>query len=156
LNAPGGGAGRQHRQRQVNTVSVHAVILNTFPLCLGELTRNARNKEMSMRWVLLSMAILSEVCGSTCMKLSNGFSNIYASILTFVFYGISFSIFIFALKHFDLSFIYALWAGIGILLVSAIGMAFFKESISMMKIVAILVIFAGVVMLNLCESVSHP
>lgn len=109
-----------------------------------------------MRWVLLSMAILSEVCGSTCMKLSNGFSNIYASILTFVFYGISFSIFIFALKHFDLSFIYALWAGIGILLVSAIGMAFFKESISMMKIVAILVIFAGVVMLNLCESVSHP
>ena len=71
-----------------------------------------------MRWLLLLLAVLSELGGSKCMKLSNEFANIYASILTFVFWGISCSIFIFALKHFDLSFIYAIWAGIGIMLVS--------------------------------------
>ncbi len=108
-----------------------------------------------MRWVLLSLAIFSEVCGSTCMKLSNGFSNLYASILTFVFYGISFSIFIFALKHFDLSFVYALWAGIGILLVSVIGMTYFKEPASTMKIISILIIVVGVIMLNFSESLSN-
>ncbi len=108
-----------------------------------------------MRWVLLSIAILSELGGSTCMKLSNGFSNLYASILTFVFWGISFSIFIFALKHFDLSFVYALWAGIGILLVSVIGMTYFKEPVSTMKIISILVIVIGVVMLNFSESLSN-
>jgi small multidrug resistance pump len=108
-----------------------------------------------MRWVLLSFAILSELGGSTCMKLSNGFTNLYASILTFVFWGISFSIFIFALKHFDLSFVYAIWAGIGILLVSVIGMTYFKEPVSAMKIISILVIVVGVVMLNLSESLSN-
>jgi len=106
-----------------------------------------------MRWVLLSIAIFAELCGSTCMKLSNGFSNLYASILTFVFYGISFSVFIFTLKHFDLSFVYALWAGIGILLVSVIGMTYFKEPVSSMKIISILIIVIGVIMLNLSESV---
>ncbi|WDP91350.1 MAG: multidrug efflux SMR transporter [Desulfobacter sp.] len=105
-----------------------------------------------MHWILLSLAILAELAGSTCMKLSNGFSNWYASLLTFVFYGISFSIFIFVLKHFDLSFVYALWAGVGILLVSIIGMAFFKEPVSLMKVVSILIIVVGVVMLNLCEN----
>lgn len=108
-----------------------------------------------MRWVLLSIAILSEVGGSTCMKLSNGFTNLYASILTFVFWGISFSIFIFALKHFDLSFIYAIWAGLGILLVSVIGMTYFKEPVNTMKIVSILIIVAGVVLLNLSELAFH-
>lgn len=107
-----------------------------------------------MRWMLLSFAIFSELCGSTCMKLSDGFSNLFPSILTFIFYGISFSIFIFALKHFDLSFVYALWAGIGILLVSLIGMTYFKEPVSVMKIISILVIVVGVIMLNLSENVS--
>ncbi len=106
-----------------------------------------------MHWILLSLAILSELCGSTCMKLSNGFSNLYPSILSFVFYGISFSIFIFALKHFDLSFVYALWAGIGIILVSIIGMTYFKEPVSLMKVVSIMIIVVGVVMLNISENV---
>lgn len=104
-----------------------------------------------MRWLLLSIAILTELGGSTCMKLSNGFSNLYASILTFIFWGVSFSIFIFALKYFDLSFIYAIWAGIGILLVSVIGMTYFKEPVNMIKIISILIIVAGVIMLNMNE-----
>ena len=107
-----------------------------------------------MRWVLLSIGILTELGGSTCMKLSNGFTNLYASILTFVFWGISFSVFIFALKHFNLSFAYAIWAGLGILLVSAVGMVYFKEPVNTMKIISILVIVAGVVMLNLSEYAS--
>ena len=104
-----------------------------------------------MRWMLLAIAIAAELAGSTCMKLSNGFENLYASILTFVFWGISFTIFIFALKHFDLSFVYALWAGIGIILVSVIGMTYFKEPVTAMKIASILVIAVGVVMLNFSE-----
>lgn len=108
-----------------------------------------------MRWLLLSIAILAELCGTTCMKLSNGFANLYPSILTFVFWGISFTIFIYALKHFDLSFIYAIWAGVGILLVSVIGMTYFREPVSMMKIIAIILIAAGVIMLNVSETLSN-
>lgn len=104
-----------------------------------------------MRWLLVSVAIIAELAGSTCMKLSNGFTNITASILTFVFWAVSFTIFIFVLKYFDLSFIYAIWAGIGILLVSLIGMTYFKEPISILKIVSILIIVAGVILLNLSD-----
>ena len=104
-----------------------------------------------MRWVLLSIAILSELGASTCMKLSNGFTSLYASILTFVFWGISLGFLIFALKHFDLSFVYAIWAGIGILLVSIVGMIFFKEPASIMKVSSIIIIVIGVVMLQTSE-----
>jgi small multidrug resistance pump len=104
-----------------------------------------------MRWVLLAVGILAELGGSTCMKLSNGFSNLVPSVLTFVFWGISFTIFIFALKHFDLSFAYAIWAGLGILLVSLLGMIVFKESVSTLKVISIVIIVVGVVMLNLSE-----
>jgi small multidrug resistance pump len=85
------------------------------------------------------------------MKLSAGFTRLYPSILVFVCYGISFSVFMFALKHFDLSFAYAIWAGLGIMLVSAVGMLFFKEPVNWLKIVAIGVIICGVVTLNLSE-----
>ncbi|WP_421909256.1 DMT family transporter [Methanolacinia petrolearia] len=95
-----------------------------------------------MRWLLLPTGILMELAGSTCMKLSDGFSNIYASILTFVFWGISFTVF---------SFAYAIWAGMGILLVSIIGILYFKEPAGSMKVLSIIVIVAGVIMLNLSD-----
>ena len=104
-----------------------------------------------MKWLLLSLGILAELCGSTCMKLSNGFSNVLPTVLTFVFYGASFSVFMLALKQFDLSIAYAVWAGMGIMLVSVIGMLYFKEPVSMLKISAILVIVIGVVLLNLSD-----
>ncbi len=107
-----------------------------------------------MKWILLFIAIAAELGGSTCMKLSNGFSNILFSVLTFLFWGVSLSMFVFALKHFDLSFIYAFWAGMGILLVSIIGMAFFKEPVTYMKVISILIIVFGVIMLNLSQHLS--
>lgn len=107
-----------------------------------------------MRWLLLSLAIGAELSASTCMKLSNGFENIIPSILTFIFWGISFTIFMFALKHFDLSFIYAIWAGIGIILVSAIGMIWFKEPVNSLKLVSIAIICAGVILLNLSDMIG--
>ena len=104
-----------------------------------------------MGWILLSIGIFTELAGSTCMKLSGGFTKILPSIFVFVFYGISFSIFMFALKHFDLGFAYAIWAGLGIMLVSVVGMIFFSESINWLKIVSIAIIVIGVVTLNLSE-----
>ncbi len=106
-----------------------------------------------MGWILLLIGILTEVAGSICMKLSEGFTNLHASLFVFVFYGISFSVFVFALKHFDLSFAYAIWAGFGIMLVSALGMIFFNETVNWLKIVSIFIIVIGVVLLNISEMI---
>ena len=79
-----------------------------------------------MQWLLLVVGIIMEVCGTTCMKLSDGFSNLVPSVLTFVFWGIAFTLFIFALKTFDLSLAYAIWVGSGIVIVGVAGVPYFK------------------------------
>ena len=104
-----------------------------------------------MQWLLLALGIIMEVCGTTCMKLSDGFSNLVPSVLTFVFWGIAFTIFIFALKTFDLSFAYAVWVGSGIVIVSIIGILYFKEPANALKIGSILLIAIGVVGLSLSD-----
>jgi small multidrug resistance pump len=102
-----------------------------------------------MQWFLLIVGIIMQSLSETCMKLSNGFSNLFPSILAFVFWGISFSIFIFALKYFDLSYVFAIYAGIGVVLIAIIGFAYFKEPVSAIKIASIILIALGTAGLNL-------
>ncbi len=104
-----------------------------------------------MKWMLLSIGIIAELCGSTCMKMSEGFTKLYPSIFTFVFWAIGLTIFLFALKKFDLSFAYAIWAGLGIMGVSIIGIVFFKEPYNILKIISIFIIVVGVVILNISD-----
>jgi len=108
-----------------------------------------------MKWILLSLGIIAELCGSTCMKMSKGFTKIYPSIFTFVFWAIGLTIFLFALKKFDLSFAYAIWAGLGIMGVSIIGIIFFKEPYNLFKIISILMIVAGVIILNISDIILN-
>ena len=93
-----------------------------------------------MSWLFLTLAIVLEVCGTTCMKLSEGLSRLIPSILIFVFYGFSFAAFTLALRRMDLSFAYAVWAGLGVLLIGTIGILYFKEPISALKIISMLFI----------------
>jgi small multidrug resistance pump len=82
------------------------------------------------------------------MKLSEGFSRLIPSILIFVFYGFSFAAFTLALKRIDLSFAYAVWAGLGVLLIGTIGFLYFKEPVSVLKIISMMLIVGGVVGLH--------
>ena len=104
-----------------------------------------------MKWVLLFTGIVAELLGSTFMKMSDGFSKTYPSVLTFVFWVIGLTMFVFALKKFDLGFAFAIWAGLGILGVSIIGIVYFKEPYNALKIVSILIIVVGVIMLNMSD-----
>ena len=98
-----------------------------------------------MAWLLLIVAIVLEVCGTTCMKLSDGFARIVPSVLIFVFYGMSFSVFTLALKRIDVSLAYAVWAGLGICLVASIGIIYFKEPLTALRVFFMLLIVTGVV-----------
>jgi small multidrug resistance pump len=100
-------------------------------------------------WLFLTIAIVMEVCGTTCMKLSDGFSKLTPSVLIWVFYGISFVAFVFALKRIDVSFAYAIWAGLGVLLISAVGILWFREPAGILRLASIGLIMIGVVGLNL-------
>jgi small multidrug resistance pump len=100
-------------------------------------------------WLYLAGAILLEVAGTTSMKVSAGFSRLIPSILIFVFYGLSFIGLTLALRGIDVSVAYAVWAGIGTVLITAIGFLYFKEPVTLVKLVSIALIVVGVVGLNL-------
>lgn len=107
-----------------------------------------------MHWIYLMMAILFEVAGTTCMKLSEGFAKPLFSVLLFVFYFSSFAVLTLALKKIDVSLAYAIWAGAGTALIALIGMFYFGEPVSAIKITGVLLIVGGVMALNLAGG-SH-
>ena len=78
-----------------------------------------------MSWILLIAAICMEVCGTTCLKLSDGLTKWLPSALIFVFYGLSFTMMAFAVKKLDLSLTYAIWSGVGTFLIALIGLFWF-------------------------------
>ena len=100
-------------------------------------------------WILLATAIVLEVAGTTSMKLSDGLSRLIPSVLVFVFYAASFVAFSIALKRIEVSVAYAIWAGIGTAAIAVIGMLYFSESVTALKLLSIGFIVAGVVGLNL-------
>ncbi len=102
----------------------------------------------------LLLAILAEVTGTTCVKLSEGFTRLLPSVLIFVFYGLSLGFLGLALKKVDLSLAYALWSGLGIAFITSVGIVYFSEPVPAMKMVSLGLIVAGVVGLNLLGEAS--
>lgn len=102
-----------------------------------------------MSWLYLIAAILLEVSGTTSMKLSQGFSRTLPSVMIFIFYAVSFSFLTLALKKIEVSVAYAIWSGIGTALIAAIGILWFKESLTLMKTISLALIIAGIIGLHI-------
>ena len=96
-------------------------------------------------WVPLSLAIFFSVLGTISMKLSHGLSVPKHVIYLSIFYTISFAALTFAIKHLELSMVYAVWSGVGTLLVAMVGKLFFNESFPLRKIIFLSSIIIGVI-----------
>ena len=108
-----------------------------------------------MPWILLSAAILLEVAGITSMKLSRGFSEPLPSIAVRVFYVLSAAAVILVLKRLDLSVTPAIWSGVGTALAAVIGVAYFREPLSLFKLASLALVVLGVVGLSLTAKETH-
>jgi small multidrug resistance pump len=105
-------------------------------------------------WLLLLGAIVLEVAGTTAMKLSTGFTRLIPSICIVVCYVAAFTCLTYTLKHIEVSTAYAIWAGVGTVLIAAIGFVYFTEPVTLSKLLFIGLILAGVIGLNLV-SLNH-
>jgi small multidrug resistance pump len=106
-----------------------------------------------MSYLLLLLAIVLEVCGTTSMKLSQGFTRLWPSVMIFVFYGFSFTLLTFVLKRLEMSIVYAIWSGVGTALIATLGILYFKESLTLLKLVSLTLVIIGVIGLNLSGGV---
>ncbi|MBK1988399.1 multidrug efflux SMR transporter [Sphaerospermopsis aphanizomenoides BCCUSP55] len=104
-----------------------------------------------MSWLYLMIAIIFEVSGTTCMKLSEEFTKLIPSILIFVFYGLCLTFLTLSLRKLEVSIVYAVWSGVGTLIITSIGIVWFRESFTLIKVMSIFLIIMGVIGLNLGE-----
>jgi small multidrug resistance pump len=102
-------------------------------------------------WLLLLLAIVSEVIGSTGLKASQGFSKLAPSLVVVVGYASAFYLLSLALKTIPLNTAYAVWSGLGTVLIALLGWLVLKEPINGAIVLGIALIIVGVVILNLAS-----
>lgn len=109
------------------------------------------DRDSSGRWTALTelfLAIGSEQIGTSAMKASNGFSSLPLTLLAIIGYTLSMVWFGRSMKTLPMGFAYALWVGIGMMLSSLIGIFVFSELLTPSVLVGILMVFAGILVLN--------
>ena len=107
-----------------------------------------------MNSIYLAAAIILEICGTTSLKLSDGFSRIGPSSAVVLCYMVSFALLGLALRGIELSVAYAVWSGVGTAVVAAIGIIWFGEGAGAWKLLCLALIVLGVAGLHLSEGNS--
>lgn len=102
-----------------------------------------------MPWIQLAVAIIAEVIGTTCLKLSAGLTKPLPTIGVAVAYGLSFWFLSRTLDTIPVGVAYAIWSGAGVTLIAAIGWALLGQKLDVAAFVGMGLIVAGVVVLNL-------
>ena len=100
-------------------------------------------------WVFLAITILGEVVATSALKSSDGFTKPLPSAVVIVGYGVAFYFLSLALKSIPVGVAYAIWAGVGIVLVATIAWIFQGQRLDAWAIVGIGLIISGVAVLNL-------
>jgi small multidrug resistance pump len=107
-----------------------------------------------MSGLCLAAAIVLEICGTTALKLSDGFTRIGPAGAVVVCYIASFALLSLALRGIELSIAYAAWSGVGTAVVAAIGIIWFGESASAGRLLSLALIVVGVAGLHLANRAS--
>ncbi|MBC7660802.1 MAG: multidrug efflux SMR transporter [Chitinophagaceae bacterium] len=102
-----------------------------------------------MSWLFLAIAILLEISGTACMKLSESFSRLWPSLALMICYVLSSVFMTLSLRTIPLGVAYAIWSGVGTALAVAIGVALFGEQVTPMKLVSAGLIVIGVIGLRI-------
>lgn len=106
-------------------------------------------------YIFLAIAIGAEVIGTTFMKASEGFTKLLPSLGTAAFYGIAFYFLSMTLKTIPVGLAYAIWSGVGIVCIAAIGWLKFGQKLDLAGMAGIALILAGVVVINLFSKSGH-
>ncbi len=103
-------------------------------------------------WLFLALAIALEVTGTFLLKLSDGFAKWHWGVLSIACYSGCFMVLAPAMKVLPVGVVYAIWAGVGILAATIIGIFAFDERLSAVQFVFIALILIGAVGLQLTTS----
>ncbi|ENV09032.1 MULTISPECIES: multidrug efflux SMR transporter [Acinetobacter] len=105
-------------------------------------------------WIILFIAITAEVIATSALKSSEGFTKPVASIVVVVGYVIAFYCLSLTLKTIPVGVAYAIWSGVGIVLITTVAWFVFDQKLDVWGIIGIVLIMSGVLILNLLSKTS--
>ena len=109
-----------------------------------------------MQWVLLGIAIVSEVIATSALKAAEGFTRPIPSLIVVVGYAASFYLLSLTLKTIPIGITYAIWSGVGLALISIVGWVVYEQKLDTASMFGIGLIVAGVMVIHLLgKSAPH-
>ncbi len=109
-----------------------------------------------MAYLYLAIAIVAEVIGTSALKASDEFTNLVPSLVVVAGYGVAFYFMTLALRSIPIGITYAVWSGVGIVLITIAGVFLYKEIPDLPAIIGMGLIIAGVAVIHVfSKTVSH-
>lgn len=102
-----------------------------------------------MEWLLLGVAIVAEVIATSALKASDGFSRLLPSLVVVGGYAIAFAALSFALKTIPVGIAYAIWSGVGVVLISLVAWLLMGQQLDRAAVGGMALMVLGVVVINL-------
>ncbi|MEC7118364.1 MAG: SMR family transporter [Pseudomonadota bacterium] len=105
-------------------------------------------------WWFLGIAIVAEVIATSALKASDGFSRLWPSLLVVIGYGMAFYCLSITLKIIPVGVAYAIWSGMGVVLISIVAWLWFGQKLDAATMLGMVLIVAGVLVINLFSKVT--
>ena len=100
-------------------------------------------------YLILALAVLAETIGTTALQASQQFTRLWPSILVVLAYAVSFYLLSMTLKVMPVGVVYALWSGLGIILIALIGFAVFGQRLDLPAVLGLALIICGIAVIHL-------
>ncbi|HYM96550.1 MAG TPA: multidrug efflux SMR transporter [Candidatus Sulfotelmatobacter sp.] len=108
-----------------------------------------------MAWILLGLAIATEVVGTLALRASDGMSRLVPAIVVVVGYVASFGFLAVVLKTLPVGIVYAIWSAVGVALVAVLGKVIFGDPVPPLAMVGMVLIVGGVVLVSMSGAPTH-
>ena len=105
-------------------------------------------------YLILALAVLAETIGTTALQASQQFTRLWPSVLVVLAYAMSFYLLSMTLKVMPVGVVYALWSGLGIILIAIIGFAVFGQRLDLPAVIGLLMIIGGIAVIHLFSNAT--
>ena len=109
---------------------------------------------MPAHYIYLIAAIIAETIGTTALQASQQFTRVWPSVVVVLAYGVSFYLLSMTLRVMPVGIVYAIWSGLGIVLIAAIGVVVFHQRLDLPAVLGLAMIISGILVIHLFSSTA--
>lgn len=107
-----------------------------------------------MHYMYLFLAVMAETIGTSALQASQQFTRLWPSVLVVVAYAVSFYLLSLTLRYMPVGIMYALWSGLGIVMIAIIGWLVFQQRLDLPALIGMALIIGGIVVIQVFSNTS--